>query len=692
MAELAGLIGFAVVQPILGPFGESPETFVAFDADARQIVAFGVLVTVLPVVALWGLGAATRVLGPHVRSVVQTALVALLAGIVGVLLARLVDAGLGLRLLGAIVLAATAAIAHRRWHPARLFLRYASPTPVLLLGAFLLASPVAPLVRSPAVDSGEAGSGDHPPVVVIVLDELPTLSLVDGAGGIDAELFPNIARLANTSTWYRNHTGVAPLTTQALPALVTGRLPDPSSDRAPLHSEHPDNLFTLLAPTHEVHGSEWVTRLCPESICSRQAPDIGPGAASHFSGELGSPRDAVAGSLGEARSVWWRQAWPPASDAADAFTLGGVQTPADVARSGVEFLAGLEPPDGDRPVFNYLHTPLPHSPWHLIPADGYVERPEGGEGLGFLGAGFNWVGWSGDDIGEQLAQASRSRHLLQLQWTDQLLGAIVDRLDALDRWDDAVVVLTADHGIGFSAGEPTRGLTAGNQVEVAWAPLFVKAPGQQDGSVVDDNAMAIDVLPTIAELVGVTPSWELDGRSLVGGRARTENLKPSATQLPETFPTQLDGGRVALEADGLDAIKTGPRVGGDRADLRAWQHGRHGALVGRRVDELGECGPGPGPGVDYRPPDTWASYTAGTLDRGEEPLPLWHQGTVDADESIDVAAAVDGVVAGWSVSVPADDHRFDIQLAEPLVGEAAGEPVLYQVVESDACRLRPLAR
>jgi hypothetical protein len=161
-------------------------------------------------------------------------------------------------------------------------------------------------------------------------------------------------------------------------------------------------------------------------------------------------------------------------------------------------------------------------------------------------------------------------------------------------------------------------------------------------------------------------------------------------QLPDSFTTSLGNGRVSLDADGLAEIIEAPRVGGDRADLRAWQHGRNGDLIGRSVEEVGECDPGPA--VTYEPPESWESYTAGTLDRGEEPLPLWHQGTVDAEESIDVAAAVDGVIAGWSVTVPAEDQRFDIQLAEPLTRDATGDPVLYQVVPGDGCRLRPLAR
>ena len=41
------------------------------------------------------------------------------------------------------------------------------------------------------------------PVVVVVLDELPVASLMDGLGRVDAATFPNFGRLARRSTWYR---------------------------------------------------------------------------------------------------------------------------------------------------------------------------------------------------------------------------------------------------------------------------------------------------------------------------------------------------------------------------------------------------------------------------------------------------------------------------------------------------------
>jgi hypothetical protein len=685
-AELAGLTGFAVVQPVLGPFGESPESFVSAGASSGDIVRFALLVALVPLGVLAALAAASRPLGPRVRGVVQTTLVAALAALAATALARQLGAGGVLRLLAATLAAVAVAVLHRRWEPGRLFLRFASPTPLLLVAAFLLTSPVAPLVRTPSSDVAEGTADDQPPVLFIVVDELPTSSLMDGEGGIDAELFPNIARFADTSTWYRNHTTVASFTTRALPSLLSGRLPPDGPKRAAVHAEYPDTLFSLLGATHDVHAVEWATELCPRSLCPGDAPPIDDDAGALLTNPLTGQGHPIASLLDEARPLWWGQVWPTATPPSAEYVVAGATDPGDLARPGLEFISGLVEPPGDRPVFDYLHVPVPHGPWQLLPSGDEYNGPHPPTGLAFNG-------WGPDDPGVQLAQVARTRHLLQLEWTDRMLGTIFDRMEDLGRWDDAVIVLTADHGISFDPGL-MRVLTPENQSDVAWSPLFIKEPDQDDPVIIDDNVLSIDVAPTIADLVGVEPDWDTDGVSLVDG-PRTDPTKVAETADPQLFDDRVEADVVELEADGLAAVLGARATGGGPLELRAWRHGRHGDLIGRSVDELGECGPGPE--ASYEPPPTWAAYANGSLNRASEPLPLWHEGTVEVanqlEDQIDVAAVVDGVVVGWNVSRtnPDGDPVFGVLLAEPLVPGIDEVPVLYQVVDGDGCRLAPLA-
>ena len=78
-------------------------------------------------------------------------------------------------------------------------------------------------------------------------------------------------------------------------------------------------------------------------------------------------------------------------------------------------------------------------------------------------------------------------------------------------WDDALVVVVADHGVAFTPGSSRRYAEAENIGEVAPMPLFVKEPGQQRGRVDERPLTTIDVLPTIAELLDVELPFEVDG-------------------------------------------------------------------------------------------------------------------------------------------------------------------------------------
>ncbi|CAN5856607.1 hypothetical protein BH23ACT2_BH23ACT2_20440 [soil metagenome] len=679
-AEIAGLAGFAVVQPVLGPFGESPETFVALGATPTDIVVFALSVAVAPVLVFAVAAASTRVIGHGVRAAVQTGLVAVLGALAAVVLAR--SAGLGdtVRVLVGVTVLVVVALVHRRWAPGRLFLRYASPTPVLLVAAFLFASPVAPLVRPPEATVAAGASGSEPSVVFIVLDELPTLSLVGADGAIDANLFPNAARLADTSTWYLNHTTVAPDTEVAVPALITGRLPEPDDDPPPAsHVEHPESIFSLLAPTHRLHAVEWATDLCPPGLCADDTMELDDDASALLSAPVADRAGSLDRLFGEARSTWWQQAWPTADPASAAYTVAGATTADELARPGLEFLSGLID-NGPGPVLDYLHVPVPHQPWRLLPSGEAYGAPHPPVGAEFLG-------WGDGDAAEQYRTAGRSRHLLQMQWTDRLLGAIFDRLDELGRWDDSVIVLTADHGVSFEPDTSLRALSPKNQVDISWSPLLIKAPGQQGPEVVRDNALSVDVLPTVADLLDVEVGWDTDGVSLLGA-GRTDPAKPSHAAEPERFEARRADGLVELDADGLAAIESRPGSG-SFDELAAWRHGRHGRLIGTRVSDLGVCEQ-TGPEVTYSPPEAWDDFTDGSLDPAE-PLPLWHEATVAADDPIDVAAVVDGEIVSWALSRRANEGTtVGLLLTAPLVAGTDAVPTLYQVMADGECRLRPL--
>jgi hypothetical protein len=112
-----------------------------------------------------------------------------------------------------------------------------------------------------------------------------------------------------------------------------------------------------------------------------------------------------------------------------------------------------------------------------------------------------------------LVRQSYQRHLLQLGATDRLLGELLDRLHEVDLYDRAVIAVVADHGMSFRLGHDHRLLRATNVADIAPVPFFLKLPGQRRGRISDKPLRTIDVLPTLADMVGVRIPWRIDGRS-----------------------------------------------------------------------------------------------------------------------------------------------------------------------------------
>src|SRR4029453_16127163 len=162
----------------------------------------------------------------------------------------------------------------------------------------------------------------------------------------------------------------------------------------------------------------------------------------------------------------------------------------------------------ERPPLHFLHAMFPHSPWQYLPSGRQFSDATSrlGQGLG---------GWSRDPFGPLM---HFQRHLLQVGYTDRILGLLLDRLRAARLFERSLVVVVADHGVSFRGGQRSRGVSRATGPDVVPVPLFVKAPGERSGRVVDAQVRTIDVLPTIADVLNVRMPWRGDGTP--GGGAR----------------------------------------------------------------------------------------------------------------------------------------------------------------------------
>jgi hypothetical protein len=590
----------------------------------------------------------TTLLGPRVRRVFHTLLLALLVWALAVQAARVLVDGVVLLVAAAAVAIAAAAL-YRRFRAVQLWLAFAAVAPIVFLALFLLASPTARLFGGEPVLALEQGVESPAPVVMIVLDELPLASIVDADGAVDRALFPNLADLADDAHWFRNTTTVAGFTWFALPAIVTGNMP--ADGTSPFAADHPQNLFTLLAGGYDLNVVESLSRLCPENLCETTA---GPG-------------DGLGGLLDDVEDVL--RARLSASGPDGATLEGFVEPVADDADDGLRDMAvpGSQRVDSlidgivdDSLALHFLHLLLPHQPFRHLPSGRTYE-------------GSPHVGWTHDQWREHPwpATLGRQRHLLQAHYTDGLVGQVLDALRERGVYDDALVVLTADHGIAFRPGGPIR-LTQRQPLEVEdasqllWVPLFVKLPGQTEPEVSDANVLTVDVLPTIADVLDIDLPEPVDGRSVFGPE-RSGSAKPFrySHEMSGSFELDeevtVDG---AVGFDGMLDVSVGRFAPGPGGVGRLWRVGPAPELLGTSAEDL--------PEVETLNLDPTIEVAA-----DDTTVPALLVNAVSAEEGDRLAVAVNGVIASTTVAFQEenwvlmatllDERRFEVGTNEITV-------------------------
>lgn len=666
-AEVAALLGFAVVQPVLDVFGDAPDFLLFRDASRRDVVLLAVMLVAVPLAVLWGIGLLSRSAGEPTRLTVHRVTV---AGLVAVIAVHALKTTSGLRgaalLLVGVSLAAAFVTVYVRRKAVGEWLRYASPAPVVFAALFLLASPASVLVTGGDTAAALAGVEARAPVVMVVFDEFPLQTLLDGDGEIDGRLFPNFASLAGEGTWFRNATAVSGDTPVAVPALLSGRFP-PDEPVAPHVAYYPENLFTLLGDAYEVNAVEVVTRLCPANVC--EASEVaGGGGLRSLLGDAARTWRAVVG-LHDSETD------PAGEVGVDA---GAVEDPSAPERGDVRFNFDFDslPPapavvddflarvDGDGRSLHYLHVLLPHVPWQFLPSGERYPTMQVSRGAGPKTHEEEWP-----------HVFDRHRAFLQAMYTDAVFGQIVAHLREVGLYDRALLVVTADHGLNHvpEPGQSWKKVSSESAHQVAWVPLVVKLPGQNEGEVRDDNVMLVDVLPSVADALGVEIPWDVDGRSVFGARRNTDQ-KVFWNTTGQAEPTEIDGSeaRTRLQGGFTDGF-----VDPDAGEVGLYRVGPFGDLVGTEPAEH-EVGPPMAADVNVERAEMFERV-------GSDPLvPALVSGWVDGaeiGEDHGVAVAVNGVIGGVSGVFPLQGHdRFFATMVVPsLLEEGENTVELYRV-------------
>lgn len=525
-----------MTQPLFDLLSRHAEFFVIRQSAPLDIVLFVLfLFLVFPVLLLlpaWAIGWIHRGMGLGV-------LLALLA--VG-LAALTVQATPEVLQIPGFVLSASAGliglltvVGYYRFLVMRTFFTMLSPSLVIVPALFLFFSPVSTLLfaqKDVVVTGVEIES--PPPIVMVVFDEFSLVSLLDKDLRIDPAQYPNFAAFAEKATWFKNTTTVSDGTLHAVPAILTGQYPD--SSLLPTARDHPHNIFTLLQDAYVIKAFGTYTMLCPDTLCNKSKKD-------------GLPQRLIA--LGSDLSIIYLhlllpsdfRVWlPPITQ--NWMNFGGTPSPSVPAASPAdkqeqaqirkdiwdsigkgmwvdrfqqftEFVNAITPQP--QPAFHYLHILLPHVLYNYLPSGKLYSKD-----VDLVGFSENSKDQWGDD--SWAIMQNYQRYLLQVGFVDNLLGQLLAHLRQVGLYDRSLIIITADHGVSFRNGGFRRQMADANHCDIALVPFFVKAPHQQKALQIESPIETTDILPTVAELLGVTLPWPTDGSSALNPDNKRETL------------------------------------------------------------------------------------------------------------------------------------------------------------------------
>lgn len=330
---------------------------------------------------------------------------------------------------------------------------------------------LSPAISEARVSTAPAALPGRPDVVLVVLDAARFDMVGRSVNG--RPVAPRLLEFSRGAVSYLRAHANAPYTTASMTTLFTGLLPETHGVRG-LFSRLPASLTTL--PVH-LKARGYVTT----AVLGNVVPESN-NLVKDFDEVLSiRPSDPQVAGNG--------------SDMAMAAADEALDRMAD-----------------DEPRFLYIHLLPPHRPYHP-PApfrDSFV-RSDGYDDAALKDAAREMEKYGLED------PATRDFlfgcYLNNMAYADRLLGDILDRLKDRGAYDGALIIVCADHGDAFGE-HGAFGHNATVFQEAVHVPLLVKLPGRGTAVEIPDPVSLIDLLPTLAALLGLRSDPNRQGAPL----------------------------------------------------------------------------------------------------------------------------------------------------------------------------------
>jgi len=186
---------------------------------------------------------------------------------------------------------------------------------------------------------------------------------------------------------------------------------------------------------------------------------------------------------------------------------------------------------------------------------------------------------------EELAPVRRevAQYYTSVSRFDVTFGMVMRELAISGCGDNTVVVFMSDHGMSFPFSKATVYRNG------TWSPVLIRVPGMDKPRTREEFVSSVDVMPSVLELLGVTPPAGMDGRSwvpLLRGESQADrdhvithvNTVSSGKSLPQRCIRTKDhslmfhgwvGGEVPFRVEAMSGLSFAAMNAADDAKVRA---------------------------------------------------------------------------------------------------------------------------
>jgi choline-sulfatase len=370
----------------------------------------------------------------------------------------------------------------------------------------------------------------YPNILMIMSDEQRYDVL--GAAGDDIVRTPVLDDLADRGTYFTNCYCASPVCVPTRQAFHSGKLPrtigctkfgdqwDSDILTFPgqlgrygynttafghMHFQDRDQLHGWQSrPMGNVHmSSEFLPPLAedadPPGMTAEERREKG---TNYFWGPIQEVQNARTANTNEGR-MFWDQMW----------TTGACHYLDDYFAN-----AYYDRMQSDEPLCLFLSLTNPHYPfqcptdlfnYYLNRVEPYIEGPPDNHPCYTQ---YNAV--VGEDVTERQVQRATAAYYGQVEFTDNMFGMLMDKMEQLNVLEDFIIIYFADHGemLGQHGCWEKKQFHDGS----ARVPLMIYDPrNHAAGQRIDEVVSQLDLFPTVCDLAGVTTPEDLEGDSLV---------------------------------------------------------------------------------------------------------------------------------------------------------------------------------